>query len=313
MTIERHLVLVHQKLAQDIADFMRIAEAVRTLAPDIDVFIAENDQPSSLVRKKAATRPSLVFSPGPLGLFRPSRGRIYQGRVMSKLDELRALVAGGARIPVFEELTPGTRLDPAVYGEHVVLKPADALAGSFARGIEVRRREDVVFMPPEAYPEGHPGRHGPMIVQRLVDTGPKRTFFRVLTLFGAVLSAHREDSTVPLPPIEACDPRDYRIKPDYTLGGALSYTHDPEVLDFASSVYRAFPEIPLQGTDVVRCHRTGMLYALEVNPGGNTWMFSRPQAPNTRRLLGVSDLSAEFDAFTTAARVLIEETRREAE
>jgi hypothetical protein len=312
MTIERHLVLVHQRVAQDIGDFIRIAEAVRTLAPDIDVFIAENDHPSSLVRKKAAARPSLVFSPGPLGLFRPSRGRIYQGRLMSKLDELRMLVAGGARIPLFEELTPGTRLDPEVYGDYVVLKPSDALGGSFARGIEVRRREDVTYLPPESYPEGHPGRRGPMIVQRLIDTGPARTFCRVLTLFGEVLSAHREDSTVPLPPVDVCGAQDYRIKPDFELGGKLSYTHDPEVLDFARSVYQAFPEIPLQGTDVVRCDKTGVLYALEINPGGNTWMFSRRQAANTRKLLGVEDLSTEFDAFPTAARVLIDKTRLEA-
>lgn len=312
MTIELHLVLVHQRVAQDFNDFIRIADVVRALAPEIDVFIAENDQPSSLVRKKASIKPSLVFSPGPLGRFRPSRGRVYQGRVMSKLDELNMLVAGGVRVPHFEELTAKTRLDAVIYGDHVVLKPADPLGGSFARGIEVRRREDVVFLPQDAYPEDHPGRLGPMIVQRLIDTGPERTFFRVLTLFGAVLSAHRDDSTVSLASIEACEPKDYKIRAD-TKARALSYSHDSEVLAFASSIYPAMPEIPLQAIDVVRCVKTGVLYALEINPGGNTWMFSRRQAANTRKLLGVEDLSTEFDAFTTAARVLVEKTRHEAQ
>jgi hypothetical protein len=154
---------------------------------------------------------------------------------------------------------------------------------------------------------------GPMIVQRLIDTGPQRTFFRVLTLFGAPLSAHREDSTVPLPSIQDCaSPAAYKIKPDFTLGGRLSYSHDPEVLACASDAYRAVPEIPLQGVDVVRCAMTGALFVLEINPGGNTWTFSRAQAANTRRLLGVEDLSTEFDAWNTAARVLVEKTRADA-
>lgn len=152
-----------------------------------------------------------------------------------------------------------------------------------------------------------------MIVQRLIDTGPRRTFYRVLTLFGRVLMASRQDSTVDLPGIRDCaEPSYYAIKPDFDLGGRLSFTHEGEILDFASRQSAAMADIPLQGMDIVRDAGTGELFVLEINPGGNTWSFSRPQAAQARALVGVEDLSLEFDSWRVAAEVLIERTRAEA-
>ena len=45
MTVERHLVLVHTPGFQDVRDFEDIAQRVRELAPDIEVFIAYNEIP----------------------------------------------------------------------------------------------------------------------------------------------------------------------------------------------------------------------------------------------------------------------------
>jgi hypothetical protein len=45
-----------------------------------------------------AERPTFVCSPGEIPTFRPLRGRVYQGRVVPKFEEVRALAA--ARIPV---------------------------------------------------------------------------------------------------------------------------------------------------------------------------------------------------------------------
>ena len=58
---------------------------------------------------------------------------------------------------------------------------------------------------------------------------------------------------------------------------------------------------------------TGRLYLLEVNPGGGTWMFSSESCGSYKESLGISDLAAEFDAFRTIARVLVERTRAEAQ
>src|SRR5438874_2508785 len=102
----RHLVLVHTPGWQDVADFIAIKAHVEEMAPDIAVFIASNAIASSYTRKKAAARPSLIFSPLRLLAFKPDRGKVYEGRAMSKLTEMRRLVEAGMPIPPFEEIVP---------------------------------------------------------------------------------------------------------------------------------------------------------------------------------------------------------------
>jgi hypothetical protein len=82
-------------------------------------------------------------------------------------------------------------------------------------------------------------------------------------------------------------------------------TRDLGFLALAAAAYQAMPDVALQACDIVR-EKGGKLYLLEINPGGGTWMFSSPNAPSYLANLGVDDLTAEFDAFPTCARVLIE-------
>jgi D-alanine-D-alanine ligase-like ATP-grasp enzyme len=44
-----------------------------------------------------------------------------------------------------------------------------------------------------------------------------------------------------------------------------------DVIEFSRQVHRAFPDVPLLGTDIIREHTSGKLYALEVNSFG--WCF----------------------------------------
>ena len=71
------------------------------------------------------------------------------------------------------------------------------------------------------------------------------------------------------------------------------------------------PDVALQACDILR-DKAGDHYLLEINPGGGTWAFSSNLAQTYREMLGTSDLAAEFDAFRTCARILIERTRAEA-
>jgi hypothetical protein len=92
------------------------------------------------------------------------------------------------------------------------------------------------------------------------------------------------------------------------------FTWDDDILALARRAYPALPEIPLQGVDIIREAKSGKLFVLEANPGGNTWIFSKGNM--TERLktaFGVERLADQFDAFTTAGKVLIERTRAEAE
>ena len=305
----RNLVLVHTMGWQDVADFNTIKAHVEEMAPDIAVFIASNLIASSFTRRKAAARPTLVFSPLRLLKFKPDRGKIYEGQPMSKLIEMRRLSEAGIPVPHFEEIRPETVLSPDVYGPYVIVKPSYELA-SWGQGVELRRTEEVKYRPPADYSEEHPGRLGPMIAQKFIDCGSAMTA-RVLTMFGMPLFTFCRQSTKPL----ALDPAQEVFKQSDFMPSAPDLdcyaTHDKDFLDFAAAAYRAMPDVALQACDILH-EKSGNLYLLEINPGGGTWAFSNTSAEGYRKRLGIQDLAAEFDAFRTCARVLIERTRAEA-
>jgi glutathione synthase/RimK-type ligase-like ATP-grasp enzyme len=315
MTVERHLVLVHTPGFQDIQDFEEIAQKVRDLASDIEVFIVNNEIPSSVTRRRAARMPTLVFSPGTLIDFRPLRGKVYAGTAIPKLEQLARFKAAGVPVPPSAEITPGVVLPETVFGSHIVVKPGYSTA-SQGHHMTLVRREAVTFQPRESYPQDHPGRYGPMYAQRFVDTGECVNHHRVLTLFGTPLLAFKTSATVARAPLEA---------PDDVLATVMvkarrrdapierQLTHDPDILELARRCYSAIPEAPLQGIDIVREASTGRLFVLEANPGGNTWIFSKGEmSDRLKRALRVERLSDPFDAFTKAAKVLVERTRSEA-
>jgi D-alanine-D-alanine ligase-like ATP-grasp enzyme len=86
---------------------------------------------------------------------------------------------------------------------------------------------------------------------------------------------------------------------------------DEDVLDLARRTFRAFPEIPVQGMDIIRDVHTGQLYVLEVNPGGATWHLSSSLGKRLQERNGYSYYE-QFDALSVVADQLIAVTRREA-
>jgi hypothetical protein len=316
MTVERNLIIVHTQNFQDAADFQEIARIVHALAPDIEVFIASDTIPSSATRRRASRRPTLIFSPGQLRGFRPSRGKLYAGCPIPKLEQLTRFKAAGLPVPEFVEITPDAVLSENEFGTFVVIKPGFSLA-SHGHNMQLIRREGVRFQPREAYPDDHPGRYGPMYAQRFIDTGPFVNHHRVLTLFGAPLLAFKTIARTARPPLDSAPEilAQFPVKARRRDGPvAREFTFDADILDLARRTYSALPEIPLQGVDIVREQGSGKLYVLEANPGGNTWIFSKGDL--TARLeaaLGVKRLADQFDGFRRAAEVLIERTRAEAE
>ena len=316
MTPDRNLVLVHTAGYQDVGDFQEIARYVQELAPDIEVFIASNDIPSSTTRRRTARRPTLVFSPGNLLEFRPARGKIYAGRAIPKLEQLSRFKAAGLPVPVFAEITHSLVLPAEEFGPLVVIKPSFS-AASHGHHMTLVSREAVRFQPREAYPDNHAGRYGPMFAQRFIDTGPFINHHRVLTLFGMPLLAFKTISQAPRPSLDSADDvlATIAVKARRRDGPiARELTWDTDVLELARWTYAALPEIALQGVDIVREQESGKLYVLEANPGGNTWIFSKgDMTARLKATLGTERLTDQFDAFKTAAKVLIERTRAEAE
>jgi hypothetical protein len=228
---------------------------------------------------------------------------------MPKLEEMERLRDAGVPVPRFAEVTPDTDLDPADWGPTVIVKPGFALS-SLGIGMAIRRTQAVRYRPPEDYPEDHPGRHGPMIVQRFVRTGPTVRHMRVVTLFGEPLLAMQEVSELPAPPDWLPDDFLQTLYVRASRGSRRrTVLFDDDVLAFARQTAGAFPEIPLQACDIVREDPGGALYALEINPGGNTWPFSNRWAASMREELGIDDMRTPFQAWRRAAECLAAQTR----
>lgn len=318
-TFERHLVIVHQPGWQSIDDWKAVALRARAVDPTTAIIVVAADRENERLREKAAQLPSLVFSPGPLGKFRPLRGRVYQGRTIRKFEQLQRLAAAGLRVPRTQLLQPGIRLDPKVWGEHVIIKPTDIPTSSKGAGIQLMRTEKVRYIAPQDYPRGHPGQFGPMVAQQFIDTGEKISAYRVLTLFGEPLYCQLSQAQENRVDLGADD--------TVLEGGTIAiqgmednrlriFKYEADVVALARAAHRAVPEIPLKGVDILRDGRTGQLYLLELNPGGNTWHFSSRFLAEARAKAGPEQERqrlAQLDAFGTAAHVLMGVTRREAE
>jgi hypothetical protein len=123
MSAERNLILVHTPGYQDVEDFQAIATIVHELAPDIEVFIANNNIPASVTRRRAGQRPTFIFSPGNLLTFRPLRGKVYAGSPIPKIEQIKRFQAAGLPVPPTAEISRNLELPEEKFGALVVLKP----------------------------------------------------------------------------------------------------------------------------------------------------------------------------------------------
>ncbi len=313
MAPERNLILVHQPERQALQDFYDIAALVEEMAPDIRTFVVYNTARNTLTRKKAAALPTLVFSPGELDEFTPTRGKIYAGRFIPKSEQCRRLAAAGVTVPA--TVGPGDDISKIKELSDIVLTKSDATEATRGQGIHLRRRESFER---ELANQRESGRLG-YSVQSFIDTGRYPSCYRVHTLFGETLLAFKRTSLVTgaTPDMQDDELKDALFQPPAFKERTVEICREPDVLDLAKRAYHALPEIPLHGCDIVRDQTSGELFVLEVNAGGNTWVFSKPFPGATQasfaRDSGVSNLVEPFDAFRTAARALIARTRAEAQ
>jgi hypothetical protein len=307
----RNLVLVHEPFVQDRADLEAIAREIDATAPDIEVFIPSNDAPSSTTRKQASRRPTLVYSPTELRSFRPLRGKIYAGALISKETQLRRLAGAGIPVPEFAVLCDNFKLDPDRFGPIVMVKPTELT--SHGVGMQMVSTADVAYSRWRDHPLVQAAGSSPMICQKFIDTGEYPSHYRVLTLFGEPIFGFRALSTVRRPDLDSA--------PEVLAAGPFMAKHahrqlivpiEQDVLNLARKTFDAISEVALHGVDIIREKDTSRLFVLEINPGGNTWSFSSKWAAVLKQQLDMPDLSAQFDAWKLSARVLVQRTRSEA-
>jgi hypothetical protein len=310
---QRSLVLVHSPGMQSRSDFETIQQKLAVRAPDIDVLVVSNRMRQMVSARQAARLPSLVFTPRPLEIFKPLRGKILAGRQHTKVEEMTRLRQGGFRVPESTMIGPDTVLDPAVWGPFIVVKPN---RGSHGGGVRLHRTRDVKWRDPKSWPRNDPRYGFPLIAQRFIDTGKRTSHYRIMVVLGrpvyGVRSLFDNERPYVLDP-NGTEPLDVpaATNAEDSAPRTVSFCYEGDALEYAGSVARAFPERPALGVDLVREEATGDLYVLEVNAGGQTWHISSNYGLKFQRERKM-DFMAQFGALDIIANALIEVTRREA-
>jgi hypothetical protein len=321
---DRNLVIIHRGADYE-QDFREIAEKISIIDPKISVFCID-PRTIHAMPDEAWERPTLTVAF--LSKFKAKirRGAVLTNRAIHKPGQHRAFVEAGVSTPPTLRFIPGMKLDPIMFGEYVVIKPINPDLGSYGRGIQLFRRKKLETMLLTDFPPNHliyRQRDG-FVVQRFIDTGPHLPVYRVLTLFGEPLYSFKAWDMVALPPIFGSDSDIEKLRVTSNTGDfrTRAACADDDVLKLGALVGQALPDIPLLGTDIIREYKTGRLFALECNPGGNVWHFSSRITAGIRQQMGGASLVGtkkaeqigrqlmidQFGAFDRAAEVLVRKT-----
>lgn len=303
-----NLILVHQPTKQDPSDYAEIGRRIGARDPGIAVFAVGTKDTGIAQAGFDPGQPTLTVSPMPIKRFVPPRGTVCQGFEHPKGEQYRRLAALGVPVPRWQRVAPGIELNPADWGPYVVVKPELGRKGA---EIFIKKTGRVRYRPPESYPEDHPARKAPLLVQRFVYTGRWPSNYRVVTLFGEPLLSWHCEASHDYWPLES--------RWDFKATGGITVVSnkrdsryrlaaDPDVLALAREAHRAFPEQPLLGTDIVRDADSGELWVIECNPRGDAWLISSDMGRMIERANGL-DFAAQFGALEVAAQVLARETR----
>jgi hypothetical protein len=302
-----NLLLVCKRRLHEHHDFMVIARLIREMAPDVHARLI-SDHFRNAFRPDYWLRPTLAVSTEGLRRFRPLRGRLFQGRHMSKSQEYVALEQIGVPVPKWVVFSQGKTPDLSEFGKYVVCKPD---LGACGAEVKIWRKGHVRGGRMHTDCEGE----SDLMVQAFIYTGLWPVCYRVSTFFGRVLSAWRVEADRNRRPLKG--PEAFAGGPGQggisiaSSGRGCTFTlaDDPEILALAEKAHTAFPEIPLLGVDIVREKPSRKLYVLEVNSCGRTWHFSSARGLSIQQSAGI-DLKSQFGALRITAAVLVEQARR---
>ena len=306
------LILLHRSDSE--ADFKAISDRIREKAPEF-IVVTGQVHANSKLPEIIWSYPTLTVAFAANIKLIPKRGLIYRCQRVLKTEQYEHYRAAGLRTPRTARFIFGAVLDPADWGDFVVLKPM--FINSKGKGVHLVRTVKAATLTPDNFFDDHPIHKDPYIVQQFIDTGERPSHYRVLSLFGEALVCRRNFLVGKRPSLDEDDETlmNAAIATNAGAAGGTSteFVNDPEILAFARLMHEAMPGIPLQGIDILRDVRDGRLYALENNAGGNTWAFSSMAGENARRILGGAEaMVKQFGAWDIAADVLIKRTRAEA-
>jgi hypothetical protein len=294
-------------------DFSEVARRIHDRVSDIRPYVFSTRALARPLLTSAAAfhRPTVsIEMDGRRGRPRILRGvRLMHGSMThGKVAQFEHLDAHSLPIPKWTEIVPDTRLDPKDWGPYVVVKPSRGGRGAY---VWVQKTGRVRFKAPADFPEGHPGRRGPMIAQQFIYTGRWPIAYRVLTYFGRPVGALRYDGRQDIPALKSefgFSESGGRSIVAAAKGCRISLADEKDVLDLACIAHQALPDIPSIGSDIVREEGTGTLFLMEVNAGGNSWQFTSDSGVEIQTAFGL-DFYSQFNALDVIAERSIEIVR----
>ena len=313
----RNLILITQPGRQDPQDFEEIAERVRKLDRYIKVFVFTPANTSDDIKREDWRNPTLTVTLGGMGRFRPRRGRFFFNRLISKERQVELFSSAGIRTPKTIAYSAGTVLDRDEWGQFVVVKPNNldqTSKGQSASLVQLKNLNDFSSLT-ESLKERI--LSDSVLLQEFVPTGDYPTSYRAGVFLGRVIHMMRKRSNVPIPDLANASIEELNIDSNHESPrendfAARELVVDDEIMAFATRIAKIFPGLPLLGIDIIRHSRTGELFALEINGGGNTWQFSSRHAAQGRLVISKEERVKQFDAWNTCARALVETTRSHA-
>ena len=235
-------------------------------------------------------------------------GPRLQTKSVHNVQQLRMLDAAGIRAPKWARLEPNTTIDPAEFGDFLIIKPTQEGA-SLGRGITLIRTSEFEAFRDKFAPYIKSKNRSPPLVQQYIRTGDMPEHFRVLTFLGRIVSFRRSVQAA-VTPIHAPTKNLVLVdKVASNVGELIREVYkDSEIEDFALRIESVF-DGAVQGIDILRSSDDGKLYALEINMG-NVWAFSSKLGIKSRTLIGVETMQQQYDLFETCADAIIENAKR---
>ena len=322
----RNLILIHRGPEYE-QDFTEISEKVFAIDPDITIYSLATGSTDQLP-EAAWQRPTLTVALNSKISLEVRRGPVLKCHQIDKLAQQKIFRDAGIPTPPMLPFKIGMKLDPILFGEFVVIKPMSLGLSSRGKGIQLFRRKRLEQIAPWDFPEGHlihRDKQG-YLVQKFIDTGNRTAWHRVSTFFSTPIYSAYSISNQPIVNLDT--PDDVIERTDITnvieTDRIQLFSTEQDVLNLAIKVHCALASIPLLGIDILRDQKSGDLFVLECNPGGNTWHFSSQNGREWRLLIGkfgevsakTADRNArkmlinQFGAFDLAAQILVEKTRQ---
>jgi len=294
------------------SDITNIGKAIGRKDPQLLWKPVNMQRRDEVQRFRMPSLPSIMvpFHSVPSSTLPQFKGPRLKCQGVHKAQQLRMLDEAGIRVPKWTRLDPDTEIDPAEFGENLIIKPTEKGA-SLGRGVTLIKTSGF-----KAYRDQHAAQYLPKgrsapLVQQHIPTGGKAEHYRISTFLGHLVSCRR---TQQLTEAAINSPMQELVLSDRVAsneGGsaekAAELCRDAEVEALGLRVAELFDSVT-DGIDIVRSSQDGELFVLEINMG-NTWHFSSILGAGMQTRLGIEAMRNQFKLYETVADATIERAK----